>query len=249
MDAEVAQRLIALNKEFYQKLASQFSATRSRLQPGVLRVLKDVPIDANVLDLGCGNGGVAKELARRGHSGQYVGLDFSEELLEEARGNVQSPKSEVGKVGGLEAEFMQADLTKGNWNKQVSERKWDFIFAFAAMHHLPSREIRLVFLRQVSSLLASGARFVHSNWQFLNSPRLKARIQPWEAMGLSDKQMDDGDYLLDWRSGGEGLRYVHHFDEAELAELSKNSGFRIVEQFVSDGKSGNLAIYQTWEPL
>lgn len=249
MDTEVAQRLIALNKAFYQKLASQFSATRSRLQPGVLRVLKDVPIEANVLDLGCGNGGVAKELARRGHLGRYVGMDFSEKLLEEARKTIQSPKSEVGKSGGLEVKFRLADLTKGDWNKQVSEGKFDFIFAFAAIHHLPSREIRLGFLQQVSSLMATGALFVHSNWQFLNSLRLTARIQSWEAVGLSDKQVDNGDYLLDWRSGGEGLRYVHHFDTEELDKLAKAAGFRVIDQFDSDGKSRDLAIYQTWEQL
>jgi len=32
MDTEVAQRLIALTKSFYQNLAAPFSATRGRLQ-------------------------------------------------------------------------------------------------------------------------------------------------------------------------------------------------------------------------
>ncbi len=58
--------------------------------------------------------------------------------------------------------------------------------------------------------------------------------------------MDENDYLLDWRSGGRGLRYVHHFNETELSKLAESSGFEIVETFYSDGKEGNLAVYQTW---
>ena len=244
MDAEVAQRLIALNKEFYQNLASPFSATRSRLQPGVKRVLGDVPLDASILDLGCGNGGVANELVNRNHKGRYVGMDFSEELLDVARSKVQS---RVSKRPMSDVQFIQADLTSRDWDLQspISNLRFDFIFAFAVLHHLPSRELRVTFLRQVGRLASSG-RFVLSNWQFLNSQRLKARIQSWESIGLSDEQVDQGDYLLDWRSGGKGLRYVHYFDSAELAGLAKETGFGIVEEFLSDGKSGNLALYQSW---
>lgn len=245
MDAAIAQQLIALNKSFYQNLAAPFSATRSRLQPGVLRVLKGVPSEANILDLGCGNGGIARELARREHLGRYVGLDFSEELLKLARFNVQSPMS---KRPTSNVQFVQSDLSSANWKDQLAipNPKFDFILAFAVLHHLPSRELRLGFLQDVRSLLAPGGRFVLSNWQFLNSPRLRERIQPWAEIELADDQVDPGDYLLDWRSGGRGWRYVHHFDATELADMAVKIGFRVVESFLSDGKSGDLALYQTW---
>ena len=89
--------------------------------------------------------------------------------------------------------------------------------------------------------------FIHSNWQFLNSPRLKARIQPWESIGLQGSDVDVNDYLLDWKRGGNGLRYVHHFDESELAELAKASGFEIVDTFYSDGENKRLSLYQIWK--
>jgi hypothetical protein len=63
------------------------------------------------------------------------------------------------------------------------------------------------------------------------------------------EQVDVGDYLLDWRQGGYGLRYVHYFDEVELVELAQLSGYRILESFYSDGKGGRLSLYQTWEPF
>jgi hypothetical protein len=44
-----------------------------------------------------------------------------------------------------------------------------------------------------------------------------------------------------------GLRYVHLFSEAELVELTQQTGFSIISQFYSDGRNGNLALYQEWE--
>jgi SAM-dependent methyltransferase len=243
VDPAVAQRLLALNDQFYQRLAAPFSASRGRLQPGVIKVLEELPAEANVLDLGCGNGGVARQLAQRGQRGRYVGVDISAELLEDARRGV-----EQFNVDGLGFKFVMADLAEPfNQQSEIGNQQFAFAFAFAVLHHIPSRELRLGFLRQVKERLTPGGRFVLSNWQFMNSPRLRARIQPWAAIGLEDGAVDTGDYLLDWRSGGSGLRYVHHFDEAELGGLAAEAGFTVADSFLSDGKDGKLALYQTWE--
>ena len=101
-------------------------------------------------------------------------------------------------------------------------------------------------LGKVRALLAPNGRFVHSEWQFLNSPRLVSRIQPWEAIGLSQNDVDPGDYLLDWRQGGQGYRYVHHFSEEELRGLAEAAGFDVIESFLSDGENGRLGLYQVW---
>jgi tRNA (uracil-5-)-methyltransferase TRM9 len=106
--------------------------------------------------------------------------------------------------------------------------------------------LRLQVLKEVRRWLSPHGIFIHSNWQFLNSPRLAARCLPWEKAGLHNDQVDPGDYLLDWRQGGVGLRYVHHFDLAELTRLAEQSGFRILKSFSSDGAGGNLGIYQMW---
>lgn len=63
---------------------------------------------------------------------------------------------------------------------------------------------------------------------------------------MSGAEVDPGDYLLDWRSGGAGLRYVHHFSEAELGELAHEAEFRVEETFYSDGETRNLGLYQVW---
>lgn len=258
MQPSIAQRLIELNRKFYTDFGKSFSATRGRIQPGVRRVLDSLDGDETILDLGCGNGGLARTLARDGHRGAYLGLDFSLPLLADAESVPE----------GFTAEFREADLTS-DWSviarsvatKQsqvtrdleiaelpsvVHNDTFDIVFSFATLHHIPSHKIRLNILKNVHKLLVPGGRFIHSNWQFLNSPRLRLRVRQWGEAGLSESDLDENDYLLDWRSGGTGLRYVHHFSEEELAELAETSGFQIVDTFYSDGKEGNLAIYQTW---
>lgn len=240
MDPGTTRRLIEINRDFYTSFGDSFSATRRRIQPGVRRVLATLDGDESILDLGCGNGELARELAKRGHRGPYLGVDFSPPLLRDA--GVQPE--------GFSARFMQADLTQLSTiqNQLLVGGNWSRVMAFAVLHHIPSTKLRLDILRTVHGLLSLDGLFIHSNWQFLNSEKLKARIQDWEAVGLAEIKMEEGDYLLDWRNGGRGLRYVHHFDEEELNGLATASRFEVVNAFFSDGETGNLNLYQIWKP-
>jgi SAM-dependent methyltransferase len=261
MNDTTAARLLQLNAEFYQTFASQFSDTRQRLQPGVQRILDSIDSTASILDLGCGNGELARELARREHYGSYLGLDFSAELLNVAREGVADHKNfhfvqgnlgDLGWVSQVTSHKLQGTSRKSNIADELSainDQKTEFnlILAFAVLHHLPGSRTRRQILHTVRNLLTSEGRFIHSNWQFLNSERLKKRIHSWSEIGLTEEDVDPGDYLLDWRRGGFGLRYVHHFSEAELESLVEETGFRVVETFYSDGETGDLGLYQVWE--
>jgi SAM-dependent methyltransferase len=233
------ERLISLNRRFYTDHGRDFSQTRGRLQPGVLRLLDLLHGNESIVDLGCGNGELARALSRRGQRGPYVGLDFSPPLLDEAQREAFS----------FPVHFIQADiaeLTIMHGGLPVSG-SWDWITAFAVLHHLPGFDLRVALLKNVRALLQDDGVFLHSCWQFLSSPRLKARIQPWESAALSPQEVDANDYLLDWRVGRRGLRYVHHFDEDELATLARLSGFEAIETFYSDGDNKRLSVYQVWK--
>jgi SAM-dependent methyltransferase len=242
MKSQTVVRLLSLNKQFYQTFGHEFSSTRLRLQPGVLRVLDSLAGDESILDLGCGNGEMARELMRRGHRGRYAGLDFSPPLLEVARHGWEDAP----------ATFIRADLSSTDWDKKILAsltQPFDLATAFATLHHIPGQEMRLAILNKVHALLRTGGQFIHSEWQFMNSEKLKDRIQPWEDAGLTSEEVEEGDYLLDWRSGGRGLRYVHHFYEAELDGLATSSRFRVRQTFRSDGTNGLLSLYQVWESV
>lgn len=239
MHPDTAQRLIEINRDFYNRFGDSFSATRHRIQPGVRRVLNKLQGDESILDLGCGNGELARQLAKLEHRGPYLGVDFSVPLLRDAEVQPQA----------FSAKFLQADLTQlAVINKQLSVTDhWSLITAFAVLHHIPSEKLRLELLRMVHDLLADDGNFILSNWQFLNSEKLKARIQPWGIARIQPSEVDAGDYLLDWRSGGEGLRYVHHFSESDLSALANETGFTVRETFYSDGETRNLSLYQIWQ--
>lgn len=244
MRQAVAAALIDLNRRFYSEFAAAFALTRRGLQPGVRRVLASLPDEGRWLDLGCGSGALAREWAARGRQSAYLGLDFSLEFIEEARGQAISP--------GAAVEFRQADLSAADWDAGLPEGGFRGVLAFATLHHLPDHELRRAVLRRVHRLLAPGGLFVHSEWQFTRSEKLLGRVQPWERIGLSAEEVETGDALLDWRfalpaqTAQVGLRYVHAFEREELRELAHECGFTLLEEFESDGRGGNLALYQLW---
>lgn len=237
MQASIAKKLIKLNHEFYQTFAESFSATRQRIQPGVSQILDMIPPTARLLDLGCGNGNLAHELAERGFLGSYLGLDFSTNLVQ-----IASKKLPPN------AKIQQADLTDPIWDVSLPDHAFDVILCFATMHHFPGEALRVEFLAKTHNLCTPGGCFIFSNWQFLNSPKLKARIQDWGQVGLSKEDVDKGDYLLDWRRDGQGLRYVHQYSSGELHNLAARTNFQVNGLFTSDGETGDLGLYMIWEP-
>jgi len=237
MNLSTAHQLLELNRRFYADFGPQFSATRQRLQPGVRKILGQLDGSETILDLGCGNGELARMLAKTGFHGAYTGLDFSLPLLQDA--SLQT--------GGFPAYFQAADLTTPGWEVTLGSAHFSLVTAFAVLHHIPSMELRREILQKVHALLEPGGKFIHSNWQFLNSEKLRQRIQPWDQEGISSMDLDTDDYLLDWRGGGSGLRYVHHFSPQELSQLAFETGFKVIKTFLSDGEGGRLGLYQVWE--
>lgn len=236
MKKEIIEKIIEVNRQFYQKFGEEFSATRGRIQPGVRKILGRIGRDQSILDLGCGNGEFARQLAGAGHAAPYLGVDFSLPLLKDAR---VVPEH-------FPARFLALDITLPQWSGISGQ--YSVITAFAVLHHIPGEKTRLQILKNLYKHLAPNGEFIFSNWQFLNSERLREKhLLSWDLVNIPETKVDKGDYLLDWRRGGFGIRYAHQYSEAELARLAEMSGFNIVDSFYSDGATGNLGLYQIWE--
>lgn len=236
MKSDIVRRLVDLNRAFYQTFADSFAATRGRIQPGAKELLRRIPPESSVIDLGCGNGNAAAWLAAHGFRGRYLGLDLSPGLLGIARA-ARHP---------FPAEFHPADFLEEGWDRSLAERSFDFILAFAVLHHLPGDPARRAFLGACRRLLAPGGTLFFSNWQFLRSAKLLERTVSWSEIGLADSDADAGDYLLDWRRDGRGLRYVHVIGAGERLRLAGQTGFTEMECFESDGEGGRLSDYAVW---
>lgn len=253
------QVLLDLNRQFYSLRGRDFADTRRRVQPGVRRVMKRLKGDEAVLDLGCGSGVFAAELSRDGHQGKYLGIDESDILLEVARAGrygfpVQFVRANLAELTPASATVAQhadtpgAQVTPASNTDIIPDEHWSWVTAFAVLHHIPGRGLRVALLERVRRWLRPDGCFVISNWQFTVNKRLRAKIQPWSSIDAT-LDIDDGDFLLDWRRGGRAYRYVHEFSEAELRSLASDTGFSITDTFNSDGADGASGLYQVWQPI
>ena len=250
MELTTTQTLADLNRRFYEDHALAFADSRPRLYSGVKRILALISPGARVLELGCGDGKVARALAANSKIAAYLGLDLSPIMLDRARAGLPYPSGTIApeaKRSGGGAEgwgFALADLTSPDWPRALPPQPFDWILAFAIFHHLPGFTARVQILRTLADHLASGGTFVMSNWQFTRSKRLQQRIVPWSALNLAEADVEPGDYLLSWeRNNRRGLRYVHVLGETEARQMAQAAGLIVVEVFRSDGVTDDLADY------
>lgn len=249
MDNQIIKKLIDLNFQFYQTFSASFSKTRFSVQPGVKKIVADYLLEptsndnTSILDIGCGNGELARYLGTTSYEGKFLGIDSSPALLDFSR--------RTSPTARFSPSFLVKDITSQNWAAQLHGDAFDRIVSFAVMHHIPGVELRNHVFQSIRRLITNNGLFIHSQWQFMNSTKLAKRVIPWETIGLSQSLMDPGDTLLDWRAEERktGYRYVHLFTEAELSQYAATNGFSVSDSFFCDGKEGNLALYQIWKPV
>jgi SAM-dependent methyltransferase len=236
MDLKTCTLLADLNRTFYAAFAADFARTRRGWPPGFDLILSYLPLDANVLDLGCGNGRFLAFLIGRGWHGTYLGVDNDSQLLSLARQTaLRSP--------GIGASFVNADLMDISWPARLAGSRPERIACLAVLHHVPGRDNRERFIAACANLLPPGGILIFSTWQFARTARLRARILPWTTIGLDPADVEPGDYLLAWGEHASGRRYCASIDKGELCALAAQAGLTPVETFFSDGKEGNLNLY------
>ena len=195
--------------------------TRQRLQPGVLRLLPAILSARRILDLGCGNGELARQLQQRGFQGSYLGLDFSAGLLAEGRPwpaprAVSLPASSTwpAPIGSL-----------------LHEPPFDLVMAFAVLHHLPVPGAAPQRPGRRSTACSPPAGASSTPTGSSSTARASAdRIQPWSAAGSTPAPWKPGDYLLDWRQGGSGAALRAPLQRARAVRAGRQScGFTLLD--------------------
>lgn len=231
MNEAVAAQLRALNQQFYDSLAEPFTQTRRNPHDGFYTLLEALPQpQVQVLDVGCGNGRFGTFLAQQGRLRAYTGVDFSSGLLEHAPD-----------FGDVAVAFRQADMSQPGFLDGLPQ--FEVVSIMAAMHHLPGRANRLRLLQEMKAHLLANGRMILSNWQPIDSERQRRKIRDWSEVGLTPEDVEPNDYLLTWQHGGFAYRYISIINEEETAKLAAEAGLRIVRQFRSDGREGNLSLY------
>jgi SAM-dependent methyltransferase len=236
MKDAIVDRLLGLNRQFYATFAEHFAASRPVSDSALTSILPYLPSGARVLDVGCGNGRLAVLLDEERPGASYVGVDASPELIDAAR-------IQTDRLSHTDAVFRVLDVTQRSWTQELSCQPFDCAVALAVLHHIPGLDLRVRVLRGIGSLLKTTGYAIISTWRFLAHERLRRKIVDWEEAGIDEDDLDPGDYLLDWRRGGRGLRYCHLIDESEVEQLATATGFRVRETFRAGGREGDLSLF------
>lgn len=229
MKPDVAVQLIVLNHEFYTQFGAAFAASRRRPWPGFGRLAQALPYPcARFLDVGCGTGRLGQFLLEAGAIEAYVGVDFSSPLL-------------AAHLPHEAMQFVQRDITISGALADLS--RFDGIACVATLQHIPDATVRVRLLREMAQQLQPGGRLVLVNWQFMDSERQRRKVLPWSTIGLAERDVESGDYLVSWERGGVGRRYVCMIDVEATDRLADSAELRIVDQFRADGREGDLNLY------
>ena len=220
MNLATRQRLGAINQTFYRNVAAEFD--RSRAQPWagwqpLLPHLAALPPKPRVLDIGCGNGRFGHFLTQHLGAMRYTGVDYSPEMLQITRKRLP------------DAQLLARDLV----SEAPPAGPFDLVVCFGFLHHIPGAAQRMELVRALGSALAAGGMLTFVTWRFADFERFRQRIVPWPA-AFAD-QVEQNDYLLDWRRGAYALRYCHHFELSEHDELVRASGLGELSSWYADG--------------
>jgi tRNA (uracil-5-)-methyltransferase TRM9 len=218
MDKRKAQEIVRQMRRFYNTAVKEWNTSRGAPTPIKLQVIKPIKPGMRVLDLGCGNGLIAGPIMSRG--GQYVGVDFSGKFIALCKKRFAS----YIKTG--QAEFVAANAAK----LPFKNNSFDFGVSIAVMHHIPSAEMRLKFLRELHRVLESGATAKIDNWNLLEDWG-KKKYGISKQLANPAEGHDEGDVYVPWKAtGGKELpRYIHIFSDRELRNLARAAGFKKIK--------------------
>jgi SAM-dependent methyltransferase len=193
---------------------------------GFLERTLQPPSNGRLLDVPCGNGRHAVELARRGY--RIIGVDSSAEFLEEARA-----------TGAIEAHF--SDMCDLPWLDE-----FDGAYCFGNSFGYLNRQDAGRFLSAIARALKPGARFAIDTGMAAESilPALAAARNRWHRAGdifmLSESQYNTAEGRLDIQyTFIQGQEIIvrpsasYTFTVAELRRMHAEAGLEPGEMFGS----------------
>ena len=211
------QKIISQTKANYNIIAPHFSFTREKIWPELIAFCQEIPSKLKVLDLGCGNGRLYKLLKTK--EVDYLGIDFSKNLVKEA------------KKRHPQAKFKIADITAKKTWKNLG--KFDLVFCIAVLHHLPTKALRKWVVKQVYQVLKPNAKVFVTVWNLRQKRYLKYHFSI-DSLKLKWQLRDIGNVYIPYKFNSITVnRFLHAFNLKELVNLFEESGFEIEKSWSS----------------
>lgn len=219
-------------QKMYDEAGVYFSKTRSKKYgksgtqnwPVTQSYLDKIKSGQSILDVGCGNGKLVSGFTK---GVEYVGIDFSNTLLTEAKAN-----------------FPDYDFRYGNIvepNAWENLNKYDGIFCVAVLHHLPEREQQLYVLKNMGSLLKKEGFIFLSVWNLWQKRFLQNHIDSLELKKKNPRWVNIP-FDNQWE------RFCVQMDIPYLVEMMEEAGLDLETIFYAD-KEGSKADILTGQNL
>jgi len=210
-----SRELLDLNRDNYNKIAEDFSATRAYIWDDIKVLLDYVGEGDSVLDVGCGNGRLVEGLKEK--NVKYLGIDFSEKLIAEARKKYPHH------------EFAVVDLAEFH----SDQAKYDVVFCLSVLNHFP-KDFQEKIILNIKSALKPGGCLLMINWNLWN---IKSKKSVWRLPKFGKFQ----DLMTIWRGASEQVKlYYYAFTNGEIRNLLNKTGFEVeVNKFFRNGRPSN----------
>lgn len=225
MRLEEAIKIIKKVERDYDTIAADWHLSRFSVRANQIKIAKQIKNGDSVLDVGCGNGVFYPVLADK--SINYIGLDISKKLLTLARQKANKIK------GKAKVKFIKGSITK----LPFKNNQFDWVCAFAVLHHVPSEELRARAAREIWRVLKPGGRAVITVWNMFSDWAEKR-------FGISGQlrlgSVRENDVLVPWKGtpGKVIRRYMHAFTKSKLSKLFKDAGFKKVTAYYAIKETG-----------
>jgi len=220
---KTADSIIKKTQSDYNIIASHFGRTRKVIWEDLKPFLIKVKKREKVLDLGCGNGRIFSALKKK--SVGYVGVDFSESLIAQARKRFPKVK------------FILADLTKNGIWQELEKEKFDKVFLIAVLHHFPTSFLQKKLLRRINRALKKEGMLFLTVWNLYQIKFWKKHLEqlPKKVVsGFKFKWLWVPYRLQDGRGTTKGVnRFCYGFGKKELEKLLKEQGFKVKKIYYS----------------
>lgn len=209
MEKKCAEWIIDRTREDYNLISEQFSRARDKIWDEMRFLFDDYLLEREkVLDLGCGNGRFYELF--QGKNTDYIGIDSSEKLIEIAK--KRYPKARFKVANALNLSF--------------PNNFFDKVYAIAVLHHIPSQEFRLQFLRKIKRILKKEGLLILTVWNLWQKKRTRKLIFKFALKKIfGSSKLDFKDILMRWE--GTDNCYFHCFTQKESTKIVKMAGFKI----------------------